>query len=100
VSRYTVTILEQALASLQRLQRRERQVLLVRIGALADDPRPAGALAVQGHPGMLRIRSGNYRVLYVVRDRELLVLVVRVGDRKHVYDRLAGVDVGGPLPGS
>ena len=32
-----------------------------------------------------RIRVGSYRVLYEVHDKRLLVLVIRVGNRKDVY---------------
>jgi mRNA interferase RelE/StbE len=32
--------------------------------------------------------SGDYRILYEINDQELLVLVVKIGDRKEVYRRL------------
>ncbi len=35
----------------------------------------------------MRIRIGDYRVVYEVHDGELLVLVLKVGDRKEVYRR-------------
>ena len=35
--------------------------------ALGTDPRPAGATMVKGMPGVMRIRVGDYRVLYVRR---------------------------------
>ncbi|WP_432959250.1 type II toxin-antitoxin system RelE family toxin [Micromonospora haikouensis] len=39
-------------------------------------------------PGLLRIRSGSYRIVYTVRDEELIVLVVHLGQRSDVYDAL------------
>lgn len=39
-------------------------------------------------PGLLRVRSGDYRVVYRVEDRELLVLVVALGHRREVYRSL------------
>nr|WP_246141328.1 type II toxin-antitoxin system RelE/ParE family toxin [Micromonospora olivasterospora] len=41
-----------------------------------------------GHPGLLRIRVGAYRIVYTVRDQELIVLVVHLGHRSDVYDTL------------
>jgi mRNA interferase RelE/StbE len=41
-----------------------------------------------GHPGLLRIRVGAYRVVYTVRDDVLLVLVLHLGHRRDVYDML------------
>lgn len=56
------------------------------IRSLATDPRPPGAARLQGlEPPALRIRVGGYRVLYEVRDRELVVLVVNVAPRGEVY---------------
>lgn len=53
---------------------------------LAQDPRPPGARALQGRPG-LRVRVGDYRILYTVDDDVLLVVVVRLGHRRDVYDQ-------------
>lgn len=58
------------------------------INRLANDPRPSGATALQGHPGALRIRAADYRVIYEVHDDVLLVLVVRVAHRREVYRRI------------
>jgi len=56
-----------------------------RIDALADGPRPAGAKKLKGGGELWRIRVGDYRIVYAVRDRILLVLVVRVAHRREVY---------------
>ncbi|HET7386938.1 MAG TPA: type II toxin-antitoxin system RelE/ParE family toxin [Nocardioidaceae bacterium] len=52
----------------------------------ARDPRPPGARPLKGRPG-LRIRVRDYRFMYTVEDDLLLVVVVRLGHRSHVYDR-------------
>jgi mRNA interferase RelE/StbE len=51
---------------------------------LARDPRPPGAKQLQGRDA-LRVRVGSYRIIYAVKDDELLVLVVAVGHRRDVY---------------
>ena len=55
------------------------------IDSLEDDPRPAGAVALHGGDGVLRIRVGDYRILYTVDDKVLTVLVVTIGHRREVY---------------
>ncbi|WP_439428073.1 type II toxin-antitoxin system RelE family toxin [Micromonospora sp. LA-10] len=62
--------------------------LVAALASLATEPRPAGVKALAGHPGLLRIRVGDYRIIYTVRDRELIVLVVHLGHRGDVYDTL------------
>jgi len=56
------------------------------IALLAQDPRPPAARALKGRPG-LRIRVGDYRIIYTVNDDVLLVVVVTLGHRRDVYDR-------------
>jgi mRNA interferase RelE/StbE len=52
------------------------------------DPRPPGAKKLADSDKLYRIRSGNYRIVYQVEDEILLVLVVKIGDRKDVYRNL------------
>lgn len=42
-------------------------------------------MKLSGASDIWRLRVGDYRVLYQVRDEALLVLVVRVGHRRDVY---------------
>ncbi len=55
------------------------------VGKLAATPRPAGCTKLAGGEDLWRIRVGDYRIVYAVRDRALVVLVVRVAHRREVY---------------
>lgn len=57
-----------------------------RIGRLADDPRPRGAVKLTDQPGY-RIRQGDYRILYVIDDELATVRVLAVSHRRDVYRR-------------
>jgi len=56
------------------------------IALLAENPRPPAAVALQGRLS-LRIRVGDYRILYTVEDDVLLIVVVVIGHRRNVYSR-------------
>lgn len=56
-----------------------------KIDALADNPFPPKAESIKGPKGLWRIRPNDYRIIYTVRHKELLVLVIHIGDRKDVY---------------
>lgn len=56
-----------------------------RVDALATDPRPHGVKKLQGGKDLYRIRVGDWRIIYMIRDRELLVLVVRIANRRDAY---------------
>lgn len=37
------------------------------------------------YPNAYRIRVGNYRIVYIVKDVELLIEIIRIADRKEIY---------------
>ena len=53
--------------------------------SLGDNPRPVGCKKFRGMEDVYRVRVGNYRVLYRVKDNELIVLIITIGDRKDIY---------------
>lgn len=76
-----------ALKSLEAIPLRFRKQIVKRINALLANPRPSGYKLIKGTEGderVYRIRSGNYRVLYVLRNPKILIL--DIGDRKDIYE--------------
>jgi mRNA interferase RelE/StbE len=59
--------------------------LLAHIDSLASNPRPPNCKLLYADEKLYRIRSGNYRIIYQIRDKILLVVIVKVGDRKNIY---------------
>ena len=59
--------------------------IMAAIESLAEDPRPVGCKKPAGSEHTYRIRVGDYRVIYDIRDGELVVFVVRVRHRRDVY---------------
>ena len=55
------------------------------INALEDNPRPPGCKKLKGRENTYRIRAGDYRVVYEIKDKALIVLVIRVAPRGKVY---------------
>jgi len=85
-AQYTVTILPAPLRDLQALPRQIRRRIRDRIDGLAENPRPHGVKAMQGsRKGYLRLRVGDFRVIYRIEDDRLIVLVVAIGHRREVY---------------
>lgn len=83
--RYRIEIKRSAAKEIRAIGRKkERQRVVARIEALADDPRPPGCTKLSGREAY-RIRQGAYRIVYTVADDVLLVEVVKVGNRRDVY---------------
>ena len=82
---YRVEIARRAVKVLATLPRREQQRIRAAIELLAATPRPPGCVAIAGETSAYRVRVGDYRVIYEVRDEVLLIQVVRIGHRREVY---------------
>jgi mRNA interferase RelE/StbE len=82
---YAVEFSPGAAREFNKLAREIQRRLRPRIDALADYPRPSGAKKLKASEDLWRIRAGDYRIIYEIRDRILVVLVVRVAHRREVY---------------
>ncbi len=87
---YQIQIDRRAEAELAALPKKARRRIDRRILALRTDPRPANARLLKGDPlrGLWRLRSGDYRIIYRIDDDVLIVLIVKIGDRKDIYRNL------------
>jgi mRNA interferase RelE/StbE len=52
---------------------------------LEENPRPSGYKKLKGRDGY-RIRAGNYRIIYDIFDKELIVDIITLGHRKNIYE--------------
>jgi mRNA interferase RelE/StbE len=81
---YKIFFRESVEKDFQNIPKSDAERILRRIEKLADDPRPIGCEKLTGQE-RYRLRQGSYRILYSIRDRELVVWVVKIGHRKDIY---------------
>ncbi|HUT54966.1 MAG TPA: type II toxin-antitoxin system RelE/ParE family toxin [bacterium] len=85
---YTVEFTIKADRELALLPSKDQERIVRKLSALAQNPLPHGAAPLKGElKGHYRIRIGVYRAVYCIRKDVLVVVVVRVGHRREVYDR-------------
>lgn len=82
---YKVVVPRPVQKQLDGLPANAREQMLKRIIALKDNPRPAGCVKLKGYESEFRIRVGDYRLRYEVRDDESLILLLHCRHRKDVY---------------
>ncbi len=70
---------------LRRLPKRIIAQVFQAVEKLAEDPFPVGVTKLTGTDESYRIRIGDYRVVYTVKNAILRIEVIRVGHRKDVY---------------
>ena len=68
------------------IPRSDANRILEKIDSLSENPRPPESRKLTNDDSH-RIRIGNYRVIYDIQDEVLVVLVLKVGNRKDVYRR-------------
>ncbi len=66
-------------------RKKDRQAVIHRIQALAEEPRPPGCVKLSGVEDLFRVRQGRYRIVYTLEDEHLVVVVIRIADRKEIY---------------
>ena len=84
MARYEVRIKKSVTKDLAPIPKKDVQHIIEAITALADNPRPIQSLKLSGAE-KYRLRCGVYRILYEIQNECLIVCVVKVGHRKHVY---------------
>lgn len=84
---YEIELLPSAERQLGKLPRDAQGSVRDAIDRLADDPRPTASDQLAGPDRLLRLRTGDYRIIYQVHDKRLVVLVVRVADRREAYNQ-------------
>ena len=83
---WTIEYANAARKELKVLPQRDAQRVRDAIGALATNPFPPGCKKLHGEDATYRMRVGDYRVLYEIHEKEVLILIVRVRHRKDAYN--------------
>jgi mRNA interferase RelE/StbE len=81
---YKVRFKESVPKDLRTIPKADVKRILKRIDGLAKDPRPFGCEKLSAQE-RYRVRQGVYRIIYEVKDDELIVLVVKIGHRREIY---------------
>lgn len=81
---YKLVIKKSVSKDLRPIPNKDVARIIRRIEELQENPRPVGSEKLSGQE-RYRVRQGIYRIIYEVEDEVLIVTVVKVGHRKHVY---------------
>ncbi len=81
---YTILLTKKAQKQLDKLTNDVAEPIIEAISKLENEPRPNGYTKLKGRDSY-RIRVGNYRVIYEIKDEELIIDVIALGHRKDIY---------------
>lgn len=82
---YEVYLERTAERDLKRLSAENFHRIILKIKALAENPRPSGCRKLSGSKRDWRIQVGDYRIIYEIDDRSKAVRAMRVRHRREAY---------------
>jgi len=83
---YLIEYRQSSKKDLRKIDAANRSIIVKKIQALAHNPRPVGVAKLQGGRDLYRIRTGDFRIIYEIFDKKLVILIIKVGHRSHIYD--------------
>jgi mRNA-degrading endonuclease RelE of RelBE toxin-antitoxin system len=89
---YLVVIANPARKELKKLSKQVQVQIVGVLEGLKAAPRSVNAEKLQANPTFLRLRSGNYRVIYAIDDVRQLCVVVVIRDRKNAFKGMGLLD--------
>ncbi len=85
---YQVKLRRAVQKQLEKLAEHDYELVAQVVSALEQEPRPPRVKKL-AESGLWRLRTGSYRIVYAIDDKERLVIVVRVARRtEDTYKRL------------
>jgi mRNA interferase RelE/StbE len=82
---YQIVISRPAAKSFEDLTESLQKRIAAAIEALGKEPRPQGVEKLSGRKDQYRIRVGDYRIVYTIQDKLLIVLILQIGNRRDIY---------------
>lgn len=82
---YSVELSKNAHKALKDIPHANVKKIRDKIEKLKKEPLPNGSEKLAGNDDLYRIRSGDYRIIYQILKKRLVILVVKIGHRREVY---------------
>ena len=88
MAKYKIEISSTAEKALKKVPKKDLVKIVESIQVLSVTPYPDGCRKLAGEESTYRIRQGNYRIIYEVEGKKLIVLILKIGHRKDIYRNL------------
>lgn len=82
---YKIELKPSVIRTLAKIPKDDQKAIRLRIDSLANTPFPPNAKKLEGEEDLYRVRAGDYRIIYQVHKKILLIVVLAIGHRKEVY---------------
>ncbi len=86
-SHYSIFFTREAKRNIEKLDPSIRKVVRKALESIAANPAKGKPLAYD-LAGLYSLRTSDYRIIYRLRKKELLIIVIAVGHRRDIYNKL------------
>lgn len=84
---YSIQWQEEAITDLKKIDRQTQKKIIARVkDYLSKDPLSLGKPLQGIFKGLYRYRYGSYRIIYAIDRGSVMILILRIADRKDVYE--------------
>lgn len=84
---YEVIIPAPVQKQIDNLPVKEFDKIIAKIFLLKQNPRYPGSIKLKGFKNEYRIRIGDYRIRYLIDNKQKNVILLHCGHRKDIYDK-------------
>jgi len=84
MGKYSLKFKKSVAKDLRSIPNADVKRILTRIEALVENPRAEGCVKLSAQE-RYRVRQGVYRIVYEIRDDQLIIQIVKVAHRSSVY---------------
>jgi Cytotoxic translational repressor of toxin-antitoxin stability system len=84
MAKYNIVIKKSAVKELENIPKNDLKRIINRIQSLISDQRPFGSQKLS-HSEFYRIRQGNYRIVYLIEEKEQQIQIIKIGHRREIY---------------
>ena len=86
--KYRIELKRSAAKVLKKLPKPDRRRIRDKIESFADNLPDPATTKMKGDNPFHRVRVGDYRIIFEIREDTLLILALKIGHRKEIYRRI------------
>ena len=87
MKKYTIKFTEEARKKIKKLDPQIKLIIKKAVESLSDNPYKGKPLSYE-LAGLYSLRTSDYRIIYMVKGEELIIIVISIGHRREVYKKL------------
>ncbi len=87
LKKYSIKYTKEAKKKIEKLDKSIRLVIKNAIESLLSNPYKGKPLSYE-LAGLYSLRTSDYRIIYRIKEKQLIIIVITVGHRREIYKKL------------